>query len=599
MEEGSPGVFPKLSRVTKRVRAAADCDSEYDVESGSNPISMQGLMQATKMDLRPESEHISRPTADLVNESNGNMMPNFLPGIHSFRDKLMNKVNMTKNVGIAINCLDTDYEGLNDEDDVFISRGERGPSIQFSDRAMARFCEPWKNALIVKLLGRSHTYNYLHDRLAQKWSLVGGWKLIDLVNDYFVVRFDLEEDLNFVLTGGPWMIAGQYLTIQQWRPGFCPSTAHITRMAAWIRVSAMQLECFDVWSLKRIGNLLGKLLKIDSLTTSQNRGKFARLCVELDLTKPLDAFVQINQNWYNIEYEGLPDICYLCGCYGHKRESCTMKSVNLSDEAGKAQGAGVGPMNHDSVGVTETVKMAEDSLRGPWMNVQPRRRPKTIHKDVPGQGSGGRNKGSRFDALNEIGEDFDISRPDNVNQVPTRGVPIFKSVEEVGQKVWTKSKHAKSGSRPVLNDISNKNVQKVFNSKVMDKSSGSSDKFTMGASRHSRNQVVGGRKPSTLSAVTEHLDSWGDGQHIHQEKGVYIFGHQPPNITTHSEFHDEDTILHEDASEYDDDNVLVPRGIDLLGQVAKMDLVEGQTSTSGGNLTSTTFNTVEGMAFDA
>ncbi|CAL8105061.1 unnamed protein product [Prunus armeniaca] len=130
----------------------------------------------------------------------------------------------------------------------------------------------------------------------------------------------------------------------------------------------------------------------------------------------------------------------------------------------------------------------------------------------------------------------------------------------------------------------------------MDKSSGSSNKFTMGASRHSRNQVVGGRKPSTLSAVTEHLESWGDGQHIHQEKGVYIFGHQPPNITTHSEFHDEDTNLHKDASEYDDDNVLVPRGIDLLGQVAKMDLVEGQTSTSGGNLTSTTFNTVEGAA---
>ncbi|XP_034208252.1 uncharacterized protein LOC117621816 [Prunus dulcis] len=338
------------------------------------------------MDLMPESEHIPRSMVDLLNESNGNKVPNFLSGIHSFRDKLMNKVNMTKNVGIDINCLDTDYEGLNDEDDVFISRGERGPSIHFSDRAMARFCEPWKNALIIKLLGRSHTYNYLHDRLAQKWSLVGGWKLIDLVNDYFVVRFDLEEDLNFVLTGGPWMIAGQYLTIQQWRLGFCPSTAHITRMAAWIRVSAIQLECFDVWSLRRIGNLLGKLLKIDSLTTSQNRGKFARLCVELDLTKSLDAFVQINQNWYNIEYEGLPDICYLYGCYGHKRENCTFKSVNLSDEAGKAQGAGVGPMNHDSVGVTETVKMAEDSLRGPWMNVQSRRRPKNIRKDVPGAG---------------------------------------------------------------------------------------------------------------------------------------------------------------------------------------------------------------------
>lgn len=94
------------------------------------------------------------------------MISNFVSGIHSFWDKLMNKVNMTKNVGIDINSLDTDYEGLNDDDDVFVSRVKHGPIIQFSYRAMARFCEPWKNALIIKLLGRSHTYNYLHDRLA-------------------------------------------------------------------------------------------------------------------------------------------------------------------------------------------------------------------------------------------------------------------------------------------------------------------------------------------------------------------------------------------------------------------------------------------------
>lgn len=68
-----------------------------------------------------------------------------------------------------------------------------------------------------------------------------------------------------MLTEGPWIVAGQYLVLQKWRPGFCPTTAHITRMAAWIRVSAIQLECFDVWALKRIGNLLGKLLKIDAL----------------------------------------------------------------------------------------------------------------------------------------------------------------------------------------------------------------------------------------------------------------------------------------------------------------------------------------------
>ncbi|CAL2260058.1 unnamed protein product [Prunus armeniaca] len=138
---------------------------------------------------------------------------NLKVGTESFRDKLMNKVNMIKNMGIDVNSLDAEYAELNDEDDVVISRGDHGPSIQFSERAMDHLCKPWQNALIIKLLGRSYTYNYLHDRLQQKWSLNGGWKLVDLVNDYFVVKFEVEEDLNYVFIEGPWIIAGQYLTI--------------------------------------------------------------------------------------------------------------------------------------------------------------------------------------------------------------------------------------------------------------------------------------------------------------------------------------------------------------------------------------------------
>ncbi|KAI5322642.1 hypothetical protein L3X38_031714 [Prunus dulcis] len=226
-------------------------------------------------------------------------------GTGSFRDKLMNKVNLVKNVGIDVDSLDDNYADLTEADDVVVSCGDKRPCIQFFERAMDRICKPWKNALIVKLLGRSHTNNNIHDRLQHKWSLKCGWKLVDL-----------------------------YLVLQKWRPGFCPITAHITRMAPWIRVSAIQLECFDVWALKRIRNLLGNLLKIDALTTAQNMGKFARLCVELDLTKPLEAFIQINPVWYNIEYEGLPDICYLCGHYGHKKEHYTLKEKFASDRPG-------------------------------------------------------------------------------------------------------------------------------------------------------------------------------------------------------------------------------------------------------------------------
>ncbi|CAL2226548.1 unnamed protein product [Prunus armeniaca] len=420
MEEGSPGVFLNNYRLAKRSRADLGRQNAFI----SNVI--PDMMMAHDLNLGQNPN----PVMDTMGIAG---VQSVIDGA-SFRDKLMNKVNLVKNIGIDVNSLDTDYDELNDDEDVVISGGDRGPSIQFSEKAMSRLCKPWKNASIVKLLGRSHTYNYLHDRLQQKWSLKGGWKLVDLVNDYFVVKFELEEDLEFVLTGGPWIIAGQYLVLQKWRPGFCPATAHITRTVAWIH--------------------------IDALTTSQNRGKFARMCVELVLTKPLEAFVQFNQERYNIEYDGLPDIWYLCGRYGHKREHCEKRNYVPATVLGEGKSS----VAEDILGgdVAMNSEDLSENLQGPWMNVPSRRRPKAMHKDQGGRNNGVRAKGSRFDALHGVSENF-CQEELIVNGA--EGQSFYGKREPsirdagLGKKVWTKSKVVKPDVRVALNDISNRPQQ--------------------------------------------------------------------------------------------------------------------------------------------
>ncbi|CAL9004982.1 unnamed protein product [Prunus brigantina] len=190
----------------------------------------------------------------------------------SFRDKLMNKVNLVKNIGIEVNSLDTNYDELNDDEDV--------------------------------------------------------------------------------------------------RLGFFPATAQITRMAGWIRVSAIRLECFD----------------------------------------PLEAFVQINQEWYNIEYEGLLDICYLCGRYGHKREHCEKRNSIPAPVPGEGQSS-----------------VAEDVLGGE------RRSKQCIRiREVEVMG------------LELKAQDLMLCMVE-----PSIGD------EDLGKKVWTKSKVVKPDVRATLNDISN------------------------------------------------------------------------------------------------------------------------------------------------
>lgn len=60
-------------------------------------------------------------------------------------------------------------------------------------------------------------------------------------------------------------------------------------------------------------------------------GKFARLAVIVDLTKPLTSKNMVDGEMIYVEYEGLPTICYHRGRYGHLLDSCPKKIVVLPD----------------------------------------------------------------------------------------------------------------------------------------------------------------------------------------------------------------------------------------------------------------------------
>lgn len=94
------------------------------------------------------------------------------------------------------------------------------------------------------------------------------------------------------------------------------------RVVAWVRIPRLPIELYNDVFLERIGMTTGTFLKVDKLTSIHSRGKFARICVELDLDKPLTPFIILRGHKIPIEYEGLHSICFKCGKYGHKREQC-------------------------------------------------------------------------------------------------------------------------------------------------------------------------------------------------------------------------------------------------------------------------------------
>ncbi|KAK4286166.1 hypothetical protein QN277_002760 [Acacia crassicarpa] len=165
------------------------------------------------------------------------------------------------------------------------------------------------------------------------WAKKGVLSLIDIGYGFFVVKLYNKEDYLNALTGGPWMIYDHYLTVRPWEPNFHPAKAKIDKVAVWVRLPKVVLEYYDREALTIIGDRIGETIKVDLNTSNQLRGRFARICVLVNLKEQLMAGFRIDDEEYALEYEGLHLLCSECGIYGHVGEACpSRRKVQSSEE---------------------------------------------------------------------------------------------------------------------------------------------------------------------------------------------------------------------------------------------------------------------------
>ncbi|KAL4353103.1 hypothetical protein GQ457_06G028150 [Hibiscus cannabinus] len=224
----------------------------------------------------------------------------------------------------------------------------------------------------------------------------GEIQLIDLDNNYFLVRLEDPRDYERSLTEGPWTIFGCYLTVQPWSRAFNTSEKHPSHVVAWVRLPGLPYRYYTKALFRRIAAVIGTVVKVDYNTDAGERGKFARLAIMVDLNKPLVPCIGIDGFVQRLEYEGLQNICYNCGVYGHGREACPQLSksappVNETVSISTTTGPDLNACN---------IKNSKE-LFGPWMVVDNKRRRTPTNKQ-----SGWRHdlvmteaRGSRFAVL--------------------------------------------------------------------------------------------------------------------------------------------------------------------------------------------------------
>lgn len=205
--------------------------------------------------------------------------------------------------------------------------GEDGePVVTIGEEVLSAMNGLWKNCMIVKVLGKSLAISVMSRKLRELWKPTGTMHVMDLPRQFFMVRFEKEEEYMEALTGGPWRVFGYYLIVQAWSPEFNPLRDEITTTPVWVRLLDIPVNCYHRSILLGIAKGLGNPARVDMTTLNFERGRFTRVCVEIDLKKPLKGTVMVNGLRYFVAYEGLSTICSKCGLYGHLVHTCPTRN---------------------------------------------------------------------------------------------------------------------------------------------------------------------------------------------------------------------------------------------------------------------------------
>lgn len=147
------------------------------------------------------------------------------------------------------------------------------------------------------------------------------------------------------------MVFDYCVVVRSWEPDFKAPEVKINKTLVWIKFPNLSMECYDESILLALATAIGGPMRVDIRTMEASRGKFARMCVEVELDKPVVRKFWFRNRWFNVEYEGLHLLCKKCGLFGHIGKNCTSGKVAPADENTTANvvDSGGAAVEHDRV----------------------------------------------------------------------------------------------------------------------------------------------------------------------------------------------------------------------------------------------------------
>ncbi|XP_019255064.1 PREDICTED: uncharacterized protein LOC109233643 [Nicotiana attenuata] len=217
--------------------------------------------------------------------------------------------------------------------------------VQILEEDIAEEKQKWNRALIMYVVGNTPTIGAVERFVAAQWGKVRKPKVLYHSDRYFTILLNSVKERDEVLMNGPYTMNSRPVILKAWAEGFDFNEEVLKTILLWVKFPKLPLNYWSNKALSKIGSGLGKPLYADTCTTVADRISYARVLIEMDITRTLPGTIKlIDPNGKVIEqmvqYDWKPQYCQTCCQTGHSCHNMKVQKQEVGQQTYGMQSQG-------------------------------------------------------------------------------------------------------------------------------------------------------------------------------------------------------------------------------------------------------------------
>ncbi|TXG52368.1 hypothetical protein EZV62_021537 [Acer yangbiense] len=160
------------------------------------------------------------------------------------------------------------------------------------------------------------------------WQVKKGIDIESVSGNVFSFHFRDEWDMEKVILGSPWSFDNVLMVLEKPVGMSTIESLKFSHADFWVQIHKIPILCMTKEIGRFLGSMIGEVLDIDGGNSGDCVGKFMRVRIRMDITKPLKRCLRVDimgdgtETIMILRYERLPNHCFKCGLIDHSTAEC-------------------------------------------------------------------------------------------------------------------------------------------------------------------------------------------------------------------------------------------------------------------------------------